>query len=866
MWTILVAYLLWNFSERNFVPNLTAELLAEKRSGPAKRQPLAAGLELIVGPARPGFQRFSGETEVRIKIKVKPNKNRRRCLMALGTLAAYGITGSSKLALAQDSRGSLEDSYSSEQGVTLPLRRFDIPAGLLETAIAAYEKAAGVRVEFGKEGIRTLNSPGVSGLLTIDQALQTLLTGTGVTARFTAAHTVELHLSGSASTVDVSATTDQVASPKYTQPLKDTPQTISIVTQRTLDEQNVTTLRDALRNVAGISLAAGEGGAQGDNLTVRGFSARNDLFIDGMRDFGSYYRDPFDTESVAVLQGPSSVTFGRGSTGGVVDQETKAPTLNRTISGGLNFGSDLTRRVTLDINQPINATSAFRLNVMGDENNIAGRNVAENRRFGVAPSLAFGIGTATRWNFNYMHQTADDVPDYGVPWLFNGAAPVNRNNFYGFKSDYLRTYDDIVTARVEHDLTPHITIRNQARFANYVRDVRITEPQILTPTLATPLSALMVNRHEIAVNSTESYLDDQLDMTARFKTAGISHTLIAGIEGGRETSNPTRPTITGDPTTSLLNPNNNDAYSGNSPITSQVKTTSLSAAAYVLDTINLGRHWDLTGGVRWDRFSTDYKQSIAPATAFSRVDAMPTWRGAIVYKPIDSGSIYFDYGTSFNPSAESLSLSAANANLPPEKNRTVELGTKWDLSRRRLSVTSAIFQTEKTNAREPDPTNPLLNVLAGNQRVKGVQAGVTGHLTSKWELLSSYAYLDSRVESSQYYPNAVGAQLANVPNHTFNIWTEYRLPWRWEVGGGGNYVSSRTASSTVPLDPITGLVKQVPGYWVFNGMLKHPINEHVDFQVNVNNIANRYYYDELHPAHIVLGPGRSAQVGFKFKF
>lgn len=307
-------------------------------------------------------------------------------------------------------------------------------------------------------------------------------------------------------------------------------------------------------------------------------------------------------------------------------------------------------------------------------------------------------------------------------------------------------------------------------------------------------------------------------------------------------------------------------YSAVSTITSQVKTNALSVAACVLDTVKVGRPFDLTGGIRWDCFDTDYKQSIAPASAFSRVDAMPTWRGAVVYKPVDRGSVYFDYGTSFNPSAESLSLSAGNANLPPEKNRTYEFGTKWDLPATRLSFTAAVFRTDKVNAREPDPNNPLLNVLAGNQRVDGVQTGIRGRITRKWEVTSSYANLDSRVVSSNYYPASIGAQLANVPRNTFNIWNEYRLPWRWEIGGGGNYVSSRTASSTVPLDPTTGLVKQVPSYWVFNAMLKRPINEHMDFQINVNNTANRYYYDELHPGHIVLGPGRSALVGIKFKF
>jgi catecholate siderophore receptor len=791
--------------------------------------------------------------------------------MAIGTLAAYGITVPVKSALAcvQDRQGAPESPDSPGQDVTLPLRRFDIPAGALDKAVPAFEKTAGVTAHFAAEGIRTLNTKGVTGLYTVEDGLRALLEGTGVSARFTGPHTVELELRGASSTVEVSAAIGQVTSPKYTEPLRDTAQTIDVISRRTMDQQGDITLRDALRNVAGISLAAGEGGSQGDNLTIRGFTARNDLFIDGMRDFGSYYRDPFNSEEVEVLQGPSSVTFGRGSTGGVVNQQTKSANVTPSISGTLDFGTDLTRRVTLDIDEPIKAFgdgAAFRLNVMGDEGNVAGRNVAKNRRFGIAPTLSLGLGTATRWTFSYFHQDGDDIPDYGIPWLFNGPAPVNRSNFYGFPTDYLRTYDDIVTARVEHDLNAHVTIRDQVRFANYIRDARITEPQVLNAALSTPLSQLQVNRHEIAVNSVESYLDNQLDLTAHFKIAGMEHTLVTGIEGSRETSDPTRPTITGDPVTSLLNPVDTQAYSGVAPITSQVKVTALSVAAYALDTVKVGRHWDLTAGVRWDRFDTGYTQSIAPATAFTRVDAMPTWRTAAVYKPVDRGSIYFDYGTSFNPSAESLSLSAATANLPPEKNRTYEFGTKWDVPGTRLSVTAAIFRTDKTNAREPDPNNPLLDVLAGNQRVNGAEASVRGHLMRKWEISSSYANLDGRVVSSQYYPAAVGAQLANVPRNTFNIWNEFHLPWRLEMGGGANYASSRTASSTVPLDPVTGLVKEVPSYWVFNAMFKRPISEHVDFQVNLNNLANRYYYDEVHPGHIVLGPGRSALVGFKFKF
>ena len=811
-----------------------------------------------------------------MRIKIKKSRKEKKAKQtswpapyrwaAMGTLAVYSAAGS-KVAFAQTQPPQTAAPQQTKDSKAV--RRFDITSGPLERVLAQFEQLTGWKTTLSDQGMGALESPGVTGLYSPEQALERLLAGMGLAWRAASQANVRIEIKSVATSVDVTTNVDALAaeSPKYAEGSLETAQTVTAVSQQTMEQQAVTTLRDALRNVAGISLAAGEGGAQGDNLTIRGFTARNDLFIDGMRDFGSYYRDPFNTDEVEVLQGPSSVTFGRGSTGGVVNQATKQPGLARFISGGVDAGTDLTRRVTLDLDLPLGRGAAFRLNLMGDEGNVAGRDIAENRRFGIAPSLALGLGTATRWTLNYFHQNADDNPDYGVPWLFNGAAPVPRQDYYGFKNgNYLRTYDDIGTARVEHDVNRRVTLRDQVRYANYVRDALITEAQIPTGvTLPTQLDTIQITRHEIGVSSVETYLGEQLDLTGHLQMGGIQQDVVAGIEAGRETSDPTRPTWTNVPTTSLLNPDPYQALTGQVAITSIVHTTAYTAAAYLLDTFKFGKHWDLTGGLRWDRFDTNYSQTVEPASAFNRVDEMPSWRAAIVYKPTALGSVYVDAGTSFNPSAESLSLSASTVSLPPEKNRTYEAGTKWDFSRR-LSLRAAVFQTTKLNAREPDPNNSLLNVLAGTQRVNGAQAEVRARLMSRWDMLASYANLDGRVVNSQYYPASIGAQLANVPRNTFNFWSTERAPWRWEIGEGGVYVSSRTASSTVPLDPITGLVKEVPSYWVFNAMAKHRLTEHVDLQVNVNNVANRYYYDGLHPAHIILGPGRSALVGLKFKF
>jgi catecholate siderophore receptor len=787
--------------------------------------------------------------------------------LATGTLAIYTACGCKIVSAApfqEPARpAGVQPSSRSQQ--------FDIPGGSLGTAMDAFHSATGLQITFAAEGIRSFLSPGASGILTVEQALTRLLKDSGATYRYTAANSVTIELKPTNTTVVVNESVGGEISPKYSRPVREIPQSISVVSKQLIQDQGATTLRDALRNVAGISLAAGEGGAQGDNLTIRGFTARNDIFNDGMRDFGSYYRDPFNVEEVDVLKGPTGTTFGRGTTGGALNQTTKSARLDHFFSGSIQGGSDKTRRVTADINQPFSALgngAAFRLNMMGNDSNVAGRDIAENRRFGLAPSLALGLGSATRTTFNYFHQSEDDIPDYGIPWLFNGPAPVKRNLYYGFKDgNFLKTTADIGTIRLEHDFSPHITFHNQVRYANYERDARITEARTAgTPALATPLSAIQVTRNQIAVSSIETFLDDQADISMRFETGRLRHTFVAGVEAGRETSDPTRFTYSGVPGTTLLNPDENQLFTGVPSISSKVKTTGVSVGAYVLDTVQLSRKWEASGGVRWDRFDADYQQTAGAPAAFRRVDNMVSYRGSITYRPNSHGNVYFSYGTSANPSAEALSLSAATVGLPPERNRTFEAGSKWDLLSSRLALSGALFRTEKLNARETDPNNPLLNILSGNQRVNGLEFSISAKATKNLQISSSYALLDSRLVASRGFPDAVGSRLANVPRNTFNLWTTYDFPWRIHLGGGAIFVDRRTASSTVPLDPTTGLVKEVPSYWVFNLMASRPVAEHVDAQFNVYNLANRYYYDQVHPGHLVPGVGRSALLGFRFHF
>jgi catecholate siderophore receptor len=659
--------------------------------------------------------------------------------------------------------------------------------------------------------------------------------------------------------------TTQPALGKLTQPLVSTPESVIEVPRQLMDDQGVTTMRDALRNIPGVSLAAGEGGQQGDNLSIRGFNAQDDFYLDGVRDFGSYYRDPFNLQGIEVLEGPASVLFGRGSSGGAVNQVSKQPQLAPVTQGTISFGTDGTKRFTADVNRAIERVpgAAVRLNVMGDLNGTAGRDGAENRRFGFAPEVAFGLGTDTRLTLDYYHIQANDTPDYGIPWLNGSPAPVAHKNFYGFPdNDYFRTDVDIATAKIEHDFGDNITISDQFRYGSYQRALRVTEPLILgqgpgqdVVTPGTPLGSILVSRHLIALQSHETIVDNQTNANFHIDTGPFQHALVAGIELAHQTSDPLRTTYPYT-TTSLLAPVDSTPFNlpGTTSTISNAHVDNI--GAYVVDTIALNPHWDLLGGIRFDQFDSKFDQTGTTVAHLTRNDGLPSYNAALVYKPVTNASIYARYGTSFNPSAEALSLSAATAAVAPEKTTTYEVGGKWDVLNQRLSLTGSIYQIEKANVREVDPNNPTLDILAGDYRVRGMQIGASGHLTDRWEVFGGYSFNDAIVVASPN-PSELNHAPPNAPKHTVTMFTTYTLPWHnLELGGGINYVSSRTASSL----PVTGtnIIERAPGYVTLSLMAKVKLTDTISLQANIANATDTYYYDQLHPGHIILGPSRSA--------
>ncbi|MFD1626106.1 TonB-dependent receptor [Azospirillum griseum] len=654
--------------------------------------------------------------------------------------------------------------------------------------------------------------------------------------------------------------TDRASSPKLTEPLLDTPQSILVIPREVMEDRGATSLRDVLRTVPGITLSAGEGGGpQGDNLKIRGFAANTDLFIDGLRDQGQYTRDNFNLEQVEVIKGASATASGRGSTGGSVNLVTKAPTKESITAGSLTFGTDRTKRITADVNRSLidaGLDAAVRLNVMGHTSGVAGRDVVENNRWGFAPSVTFGLSGPTKLTLSYMHLVEDNIPDYGLPVVNGTSLPnVKRENYYGYKdlnAENVRA--DIATAKLEHEFNDVVSVRNTLRAAQTKRYSNVSVPRNADPVANT------MTRTPTARDTTLKSLDNQTDVTFKFTTGSLKHSLVTGLELAAE-SYDNQPYSFTAATTSLTNPNPFAVYRGTRTLGAKSETTSSTAALYVMDTVKIGEQWEIAGGLRYDRFHTDTKIAATSTTAAlnpKRTDNLLSWRAAIVYKPVVNASLYASASTAYNPSAEGLALTAANGTTPPEKNMTYEVGAKWDVLGDALSLTGAVFRTEKTDARETLPGGTV-QVLNGVRRVDGFELGVTGHLTSKWQVFGGYTYQTSEIVKTFTAANK-GHALANTPKHTFSLWSTYELPWDLKVGAGVQYVADRYWT-----DANLG---KIPNYAVFDTMVAYNLRPGVELQANIYNLTDKFYIERVHAGggHAVAGAGRTVLFTTNVKF
>jgi catecholate siderophore receptor len=767
------------------------------------------------------------------------------------------------------------------------LFRFDIPAGSVGAGVDAVAAVTGLRVSVARNDLRGLAAGRVSGLMTVEQALTTLLADTGISFHFTAADAVLLDIR-TAESVTVSSPRIALTSPKFVEPVRDTPKTVTVIPAHVLQQQSAATLRDALRNTPGITLTAGEGGnAPGDNVLIRGFSARNDVYVDGARDPGVVTRDTFNTEAVEVAKGPSSSISGRGATGGSVNIVTKMPTLRNAFSAVATGGSAESGRLTADGNLRVSDNAALRLNLMWRNEGTPRRDEIRNRSWGVAPSLSLGLGTPTDVTFSYQHLDQHNVPDYGLPGTLPQQAvdrgltiaDLDFSNFYGLVSrDYEKMRSDLGTVVVRHQFAPSFSLRNLTRYGRNDLDRVVTAPRAATAaaSAADPgfnPSGAQVRRTDAKYQvRTDATLVNQTDLTLRGTTGPVSHVVSTGVELSRDRQpsraltdafNSGRP-----PVTDLLNPDPSQPYLPSLvPTGASTVGTSRTVAAYAFDTMKIGDRWQADLGLRWDRVSAQYDTVAATGVRadFERVDRAPSGHAALLFKPSPAGSLYASYATSFNPAFDGtfgLALTAATAPLAPEKTHNIEAGVKWEIGR--ALATAAVFHNEKTNARTINDAGAA--VLAGDQTVRGVEVSLSGQLTDRWSALAGLAVMRSRVNESGV-PAEVGRQLSYVPRTTFNLWSSYRPSSRLTLGGGAQFTDGYFFNNTNALTTANlAAMQRLTRYWLFNAMGSFAVNRHLALQVNGTNLSGARYIDRGYTGHVIPGAGRGILVGPVFTF
>jgi catecholate siderophore receptor len=653
-----------------------------------------------------------------------------------------------------------------------------------------------------------------------------------------------------------------------------TPQSIDVVSQATIKQQAVTSLSDALRYAPGITLNSGEGGAHGDNVNLRGFSGIDSLFLDGIRDPGSFTRDSFDYQSLEVLQGPASVLFGNGSAGGLVNQTSKQPTLATRRDLSIEAGSNDEARGTLDVDQPIGANAAVRVNLMGETTGTADRDYVQYRRWGAAPSLALGLNTPTTFTLSYFHQEEKNIPDYGIPFLFGQPAPVNRSNYYGLKNyDITETDVNIASATLKHDFNDNLSVTNTLRYASYWSNYRVSAPHfgddftggVATP--GTPLDDILIYRDRPSSAGQQTYFTDHTDLTGRFYTGSLANTVITGLEVGRQTTDYVRfdnefEGVDGVAPTLLVAPDAGESAPAQNTVVAKPDTGINILGIYATDQIRFTPHLSLDVGIRYDLYDTHFHDTLAQ-TGFARTDSAWSPKIALVYQPDDAQTWYLAYTTSFDPAASYLTLAPDSKGPAPETAKTVEAGAKLRWLSGMMTTTAAAFRIDAANITVADPDDPTLQEIPGsNQRVQGIELTTAGYLTSTFEINANYTFIDPQITRSAIAAE-VGKQIPDAARNVANLWATYEPDDDWRVAVGVNYVGHRFAD--------TLNTANVPGYVVLNAMLSDQLTDRLHLQLNVQNLTDAKhftgaYFSDPTENHVLPGQGRVFTLNASFSF
>lgn len=700
---------------------------------------------------------------------------------------------------------------------------------------------------------------------------------------------------------------ERSANSRITEPLVNTPRTVTAIPKEVLEDKGATSVRELVRTTPGLTLGTGEGGnAFGDRVFIRGFDARNDMYINGIRESGVSMRETFMTEQVEVIKGPSGTIGGRGSAGGAINIVTKQPAATNFTHFNTTLGTDFTRRQTMDLNYNVNKDLSIRANGLFQMANVAGRNHVSDNRYGGSFAGAWKPSEHFRATIDYYGVYMDQMPDWGVPFDARTRRPftesgVNRNRFYGVTSrDFQRNSQHMLTQRLEWIVSPNLTFTNKARFSHTITDYVAAKAG--TPNLSNPdprlwtVNATPASRYQ--VNQT---LANQTEMTAKFETGGLKHTLVAGLEAQNEHVSQDsysgltvecNPTCTTGLLTSLWNPTGHLVSIAGSPVRNGRPTITKvdTLSAFVLDTINWNDKLYLSLGGRADNYSVT--RTPFTGAQLSRTDLMFNWNTGITYKVLPNASVYAAYATSTNPVGSELDggaddyggLTAANQVFRPERNTSLEIGTKWELFDKKLLLTASAFQTTKNNARET--VGGILRDSAAYQ-VRGIEFGVTGNITERLSVFGGVVLMESKVTKTANVGSAttesvLGKPLANIAHQSINLLAKYKVTDKFTVGGqaswkgeilGGTLGAVRYLPGTVNVGGVNVATpagyNKLPGGWRIDVMAEYEIDKTFSIKAQVLNVFDKVLYDAFYRSptpYVYVSPGRAGYLSLQAKF
>jgi catecholate siderophore receptor len=687
---------------------------------------------------------------------------------------------------------------------------------------------------------------------------------------------------------------------KGNQQLRDIPQSITVVTEKLIDDRNLDTMKEALRNTAGITFQAAEGGEE--DIRLRGFSLQGtgDIFLDGMRDPAFYDRDTFNQDRIEVMRGSASMLFGRGSTGGAVNQVSKVPRLMTEHEVTTTVGSHNYGRLTGDFNIHTGENAALRLNVMKTkaDNNGSGSSIDKE---GIAGAYRWGIGTADEFLVSLYSLNNNNGINYGLPWIRPRASDTTAANtvipgldptaYFGMASDYNAGMAKMATASHLHRFSDGSELRTQVRKGAFERDLRASAIRFVSTTAAIEnLSPATVLRRgtNLKIQDVDT-LHAQSDLSTKFSTWGYKHELQTGIDFAHEqkTVYAARSAAQGGvdltkANTTLGTPDDGAFVNESLRVLRTGNQFDAKAwGAYVQDLVQIAPAWKILAGLRYDNLDGNYDQfnipsnAAGPTTTTSYQQKISNWskRFGVLYQPDATHSYHFSYGTSFNTSGDTYSYNAQSANTPPEQSANFELGAKIDSADKRFSTRFAIFHAIKKNERNTDvDTAGSRLLLSGERHATGFEVDLVGRLTPKWEVFGSYTWIpEAKVDKAAPCPttgaclqgtvgNREGDRPGLSPRHSGTVWTTYQLTPKWRVGGGLNFRSKQA-----PAD-VTAPAWEAPGFVTADLMAEYAINEQFTLKGNVTNVANKYYADSLYRGHYVPGAGRLVQVSLSARF